>query len=231
MPTGIRRISLKETNSTNDICFEEINNSDEPIIITSDIQRKGRGRNQKEWDSPKGNLYFSFGFTSQKLIDGLSVKVGLLVAEVLIKILGKNVLLKWPNDLFYQKKKVGGILVESASHSKSFKIVIGIGINLKNKKLNSLWGDLDIKEDITKIREAIITLLSTELAVFIENDLDNSWNERWMDLCIHNNKKIILESNQGEVLFMGINNKGQLIGEGKNNKMVTINESSITIKA
>ena len=52
-----------------------------------------------------------------------------------------------------------------------------------------------------------------------------------MDLCIHNNKKIILESNQGEVLFMGINNKGQLIGEGKNNKMVTINESSITIKA
>jgi|TARA_A100001015_G_scaffold138132_1_gene153128 BirA family biotin operon repressor/biotin-[acetyl-CoA-carboxylase] ligase len=230
MPTGIRRIDLEETSSTNDVCLEEITNSDEPIIITSDIQTKGRGRNQKEWDSPKGNLYYSFGFTTRKLIDGLSVKVGLLAAEVLIKILNKNVLLKWPNDLFYQKKKVGGILVESASHNKSLKIVVGIGINLKNKKVNNFWGDLDIQEDITKIREAIITSLSKELAVFIDNDLDNSWNKRWMDLCIHNNKKIILESNQGEVLFTGINSKGQLIGKGKNNKIVTISESSITIK-
>ena len=52
MPTGIRRINLKETNSTNDVCLEEITNSDEPIIITSDIQTKGRGRNQKERTKP-----------------------------------------------------------------------------------------------------------------------------------------------------------------------------------
>ena len=130
MPSGLKRIHLDETESTNDICLNEINNSDKPILVTADMQTKGRGRNEKEWNSPKGNLYFSFGFTRQNLINGLSVKVGLIIAESLQQILKKNVLLKWPNDLFYLDKKVGGILVETSSINNIFKIVIGIGVNL-----------------------------------------------------------------------------------------------------
>ena len=115
MPSGLKRIHLDETESTNDICLNEIKNSDKPILVTADMQTKGRGRNEKEWNSPKGNLYFSFGFTRHNLINGLSVKVGLIVAESLQQILKKNVLLKWPNDIFYLNKKVGGILVETSS--------------------------------------------------------------------------------------------------------------------
>ena len=63
MPSGLKRIHLDETESTNDICLNELNNSDIPILVTADMQTKGRGRNEKEWNSPKGNLYFSFGFT------------------------------------------------------------------------------------------------------------------------------------------------------------------------
>ena len=228
MPSGLKRIHLDETESTNDICLNEINNSDKPILVTADMQTKGRGRNEKEWNSPKGNLYFSFGFTRHNLINGLSVKVGLIVAESLQQILKKNVLLKWPNDLFYLNKKVGGILVETSSINNIFKIVIGIGVNLQLSDSNRQWGNLEIKTDIDKVKEQIIEMLSLKLYVFLEDDLDEDWSKRWTNLCIHNEKEIVLESNNEELFFMGINHDGQLIGKKKDDKILFVNESSIS---
>ena len=228
MPSGLKRIHLDETESTNDICLNEINNSDKPILVTADMQTKGRGRNEKEWNSPKGNLYFSFGFTRHNLINGLSVKVGLIIAESLQQILKKNVLLKWPNDLFYLDKKVGGILVETSSINNIFKIVIGIGVNLQLSDSNRQWGNLEIKTDIDKVKEQIIEMLSLKLYVFLEDDLDEDWSKRRTNLCIHNEKEIMLESNNEELLFMGINHDGQLIGKKKDDKILFVNESSIS---
>ena len=228
MPSGLKRIHLDETESTNDICLNEINNSDKPILVTADMQTKGRGRNEKEWNSPKCNLYFSFGFTRHNLINGLSVKVGLIIAESLQQILKKNVLLKWPNDLFYLDKKVGGILVETSSINNIFKIVIGIGVNLQLSDSNKQWGNLEINKDINKVKEQIIEMLSSKLFVFLEDDLDEDWSKRWTNLCIHNEKEIMLESNNEELLFMGINHDGQLIGKNKDDKILFVNESSIS---
>ena len=228
MPSGLKRIHLDETESTNDICLNELNNSDIPILVTADLQTKGRGRNEKEWNSPKGNLYFSFGFTRYNLINGLSVKVGLILAESLQQILKKNVLLKWPNDLFYLNKKVGGILVETSSMNNIFKIVIGIGVNLQLSDSNKQWGNLEINKDIDKVKEQIIEMLSSKLFVFLEDDLDEDWSKRWTNLCIHNEKEIMLESNNEELFFMGINHDGQLIGKKKDDKILFVNESSIS---
>ena len=228
MPSGLKRIHLDETESTNDICLNELNNSDIPILVTADMQTKGRGRNEKEWNSPKGNLYFSFGFTRHNLINGLSVKVGLIVAESLQQILKKNVLLKWPNDIFYLNKKVGGILVETSSINNIFKIVIGIGVNLQLSDSNKQWGNLEINADINKVKQQIIEMLSSKLFVFLEDDLDGDWSKRWTNLCIHNEKEIMLESNNEELFFMGINHDGQLIGKNKDDKILFVNESSIS---
>lgn len=228
MPSGLKRIHLDETESTNDICLNELNNSDIPILVTADMQTKGRGRNEKEWNSPKGNLYFSFGFTRHNLINGLSVKVGLILAESLQQILKKNVLLKWPNDLFYLNKKVGGILVETSSMNNIFKIVIGIGVNLQLSDSNKQWGNLEINADINKVKQQIIEMLSSKLFVFLEEDLDEDWSKRWTNLCIHNEKEIMLESNNEELLFMGINHDGQLIGKNKDDKILFVSESSIS---
>tara|TARA_Y100000816_G_scaffold284585_1_gene263077 strand:+ start:1394 stop:2083 length:690 start_codon:yes stop_codon:yes gene_type:complete len=228
MPSGLKRIHLDETESTNDICLNEINNSNKPILVTADMQTKGRGRNEKKWNSPKGNLYFSFGFTRHNHINGLSVKVGLIVAESLQQILKKNVLLKWPNDIFYLNKKVGGILVETSSINNIFKIVIGIGVNLQLSDSNKQWGNLEINADINKVKQQIIEMLSSKLFVFLEEDLDENWSKRWTNLCIHNEKEIMLESNNEELLFMGINHDGQLIGKNKDDKILFVSESSIS---
>ena len=91
MPSGLKRIHLDETESTNNICFEELNKGHKTIIITADKQTGGRGRNSKQWFSPKGNIYFSFGFSTNNIVEGLSVKAGLKVAEILNNELGKEI--------------------------------------------------------------------------------------------------------------------------------------------
>ena len=87
---------------------------------------------------------------------------------------------------------------------------------------------LEIKTDIDKVKEQIIEMLSLKLYVFLEDDLDEDWSKRWTNLCIHNEKEIMLESNNEELLFMGINHDGQLIGKNKDDKILFVNESSIS---
>ena len=113
MPSQSNRIHYEEVTSTNDVCKEEHKKSSIITVITADKQTRGRGRNNKAWASPKGNISFSFGYTCSGLIDGLSVKAGLTVAKTISKSLGRPVKLKWPNDLIFQSKKIGGILVEA----------------------------------------------------------------------------------------------------------------------
>ena len=79
------RFHYKEVTSTNDICFEKCQESEKPVVISADKQTKGRGRNQKDWRSPHGNISYSFGYTSEEIISGTSIKTGLIAANAINK--------------------------------------------------------------------------------------------------------------------------------------------------
>lgn len=89
-------------------------------VVLADYQTHGRGRLAHRWTSPPcAALLVSFVLKPNPL---LSLAAGVAAAEAC----GRGVRLKWPNDLLFDGRKVGGILVE-ASPSKA---ICGIGINL-----------------------------------------------------------------------------------------------------
>ena len=105
-----------------------------PTLLVAELQTAGRGRLGRGWQSgdgePGGALAFSLGLLlAPRDWSGLSLAVGLAVAEAL----HLDIRLKWPNDLWWQGRKLAGILVETAGtgggHSDRFA-VIGIGINI-----------------------------------------------------------------------------------------------------
>ena len=230
MPNGLKRIHLNETTSTNTICFEELNKTNEIIIVTADKQTKGRGRSDKKWFSPKGNIYFSFGFKTKNLIKGLSVKAGFKVAEILNYKLEKKILLKWPNDLIYLNKKIGGILVETSSYQDAYQVVIGVGINLKIESLESHWGDLNIKYDNASFKEHIIRQMIQEFQAISQNDLQQDWYEKWNALCAHLNEYVLIGPMKEKVKCLGVNQRGELLGKKKNSKIVEFKDSSIVVE-
>lgn len=228
MPKKFKTFKYEIVTSTNDICFEKCRLNKGANFVISEEQSDGRGRNSKKWFSPKGNISFSFGFFSQNLIKGLSVQSGLIVAKTIQSVFKKDVGLKWPNDLIFRSKKVGGILTECENRDNKYLNVIGIGLNLKIESNESHWGSLE-EEIESKKKQHFISHLQNNLLVLTENNIKNNWVAEWEGFCIHINQKIYLKNLEQEAVFLGIDSDGSLIGR-KDGKVFRSEESSIFVE-
>jgi BirA family biotin operon repressor/biotin-[acetyl-CoA-carboxylase] ligase len=104
----------------------------EPVLLVAEHQSAGRGRMGRQWHSPPGSsLTFSLGLPLAPADwSGLSLAVGVSLAESLAQLSGADVRIKWPNDLWLGSGKLAGILIETAGAGPSRFAVIGVGINL-----------------------------------------------------------------------------------------------------
>jgi BirA family biotin operon repressor/biotin-[acetyl-CoA-carboxylase] ligase len=105
----------------------------EPVLLVAEHQSAGRGRLGRGWLSRPGeSLTFSLGLVLAPADwSGLSLAVGVSIAESL----HPSVRLKWPNDLWVEDRKLGGILIETASLADSQSgerryAIVGVGINI-----------------------------------------------------------------------------------------------------
>lgn len=103
-----------------------------PGIIIAGEQTAGRGRYKRVWNSPpKENIYCSLILVVdswEKLAPNM-ILVATTLKEVIEHYIGKNVTLKWPNDLLINGDKCCGILTEAIPQDHKFKQIIGFGIN------------------------------------------------------------------------------------------------------
>lgn len=104
------------------------------IACLAEQQTAGRGRRGRQWVSPFGaNLYLSLLWQFERppaALAGLSLAAGVAVAEALGALGVADVGLKWPNDVYWQSCKLGGILVELAGEADGpTRAVIGVGVN------------------------------------------------------------------------------------------------------
>lgn len=102
-------------------------------VCLAEAQTHGRGRLGRIWQSPfAGNVYLSvlWRFSSTAVLGGLSLAIGTLVARALRASGVEGVGLKWPNDILWNERKLGGVLIEvSGEVCGQCAVVIGIGIN------------------------------------------------------------------------------------------------------
>ena len=110
----------------------------EPILLVAEHQSAGRGRLGRQWHGSRsargpGTLTFSLGLPlAPKDWSGLSLAVGLSLAQSL----HPDIVIKWPNDLWWRDRKLAGILIETASGANAGAndlrfVVIGVGINIQ----------------------------------------------------------------------------------------------------
>lgn len=131
------------TSSTNDdIRFIIASGATPGSCVLAEMQTHGRGRRGKQWHSPFGNnLYLSIYWPLSQGLNaamGLSVALGLAIAEALSSAGIENVSVKWPNDVYIERKKVAGILVELEGQAGGEgQAIIGIGLNLEMDEAQS----------------------------------------------------------------------------------------------
>lgn len=134
--------------STNQYIKEQYKNLEPFTIINANKQTNGRGRVDRKWESIEGkNLTFSIYLKPKILPEKLpllSLVIGASIYNVLSKYI--NCLIKWPNDIIVNDKKIAGILVESIYSNKLEALVAGIGININQVQFSN-----DLKNKATSL--------------------------------------------------------------------------------
>ncbi len=220
----------KEIDSTNEEA-KRIKITHDFHLIISEKQTKGKGRLGKKWSSPNsGNIYMTICTENDLSISPISLVTALICKKAINKIAKQElIMLKWPNDILLNNKKVGGILVETEIYEEKTRTIIGIGINMSIKKEESWWGDLSKFNIETKRNELINKILSDFIK--ISDNLNFNWIDEWRDSCIHMNKEIKTQDSDSlekKAIFKDIDTRGNAIIETKEGqKVITSGEISI----
>lgn len=143
------------------------------VVCLAEQQTAGRGRQGRSWLTPFGaSLAYSllWRFTAPpEALSGLSLATGIATARVLRKIGVSEAGLKWPNDVWWRRRKLGGILLESGGVAGDFYVVAGVGLNLALPRQDAVaidqpWVDLqEIPGTGSISRNGLAAVLISEL--------------------------------------------------------------------
>ena len=161
----VKHIHFPTIDSTNQWVKENLSELDKKdlTIVTADHQSKGRGRFNRPWLSPKGqNLYASFHLYGE--YNPLSMAIA--ITEVL-EDNGFKPLIKWPNDILIDNKKVAGILTEKVG--KHIIIGIGLNVNMNRDLLEQIDKPATSLSDVSHQEWSIKKILSQLQSQFIKN--------------------------------------------------------------
>ncbi|MWN31288.1 bifunctional biotin--[acetyl-CoA-carboxylase] ligase/biotin operon repressor BirA [Gilliamella sp. Pra-s65] len=209
--------------STNQYLMDRIGQLTSGDCCVAEFQSKARGRRGRKWFSPFGtNLYFSMYWKLEQGVAaamGLSLVVGIVLADTLRALSAQDIKVKWPNDLYLNDQKLAGILVELAGKTGDCAhVVIGIGVNLvmtnpDTNIVNQKWANLG-KVDRNLLVAQVAKTLKNKLIDFEQHGLEpfiNDWHR--LDNFVNRPVKLIIGDKTIRGTAKGINEQGALMLE------------------
>jgi len=217
----------------------------EPALILAREQTAGKGRRGRTWYSPKDEGVFM----SMLLIPDiepnhasmLTLIAGLAVSQAIKSITGLDSMIKWPNDLVIDGKKVCGILTEmSAEMDYVHHVVVGIGINVNQVDIDDSIVDIatSISANCGQVvsRPALVGAVVEAFEVLygqfvIDQDL-GFMLEAYNNRCINVGRDLRVISRSGEIegLGIGITEDGTLQIGLKDGTITTVNAGEVSVR-
>lgn len=197
-------------------------------VCFAEYQTAGRGRRGRKWVSPfAGNIYLSLRISNNSglgVFEGISLAIGVAVARALDKLGVNDVKLKWPNDILWSGKKLGGILIEVVGDpSGTCHLVVGLGINLQTKKsmvqsIDQPWIALDAILPEPPARNRVASCLLNHIVPLLDTygaQGFSLYKNEWESLNAQANQMVDLHigANQLTGVMKGVNLSGALLLE------------------
>lgn len=229
-----------QTESTNNDAKQAIYNDSRWQLHCTEYQWSGRGRRGRQWQSTvASNVMMTLARKSHypaSLLYNVSLVVGVAIARVL-KRLGVEPTLKWPNDVYVAGKKICGILCEIQGNPLDDAIlIIGVGVNV-----NSVPDLADVPVSclrdfgIDETRSELITLIAVgviDLIGEVERSGSDSILSEWagLDMLFGRQISVLKGSDTLYGVAKGIDSKGELIVELDSEEWITLNGGEVSIR-
>lgn len=173
------KIDFDIIDSTNKYLKENHLKYEDFTFVSASKQTSGKGREQRKWLSNYGeNLLFSFLIKNESLVEKYSY-ISILTAYSIIKVLEtigiQNAMIKWPNDIYVNDKKICGILLEGNIPNY---LVVGVGLNVNQTQFDgeyrttptSIKKEINNNFDINDLKQKIYQNIENELIHLSNND-------------------------------------------------------------
>jgi len=196
------------------------------LVCMAEQQTAGRGRRGRKWVSPfASNIYMSLVWEFEggaAALEGLSLAVGVAITDALASCDIPHLELKWPNDVMYKGRKLGGILIEMVGDpAGTCQVVVGVGLNVRMPHkaaadIDQQWIDIASLVEATPGRNTLAAAILDGLLLLMPEFASKGfapWREKWAHRDAFLGKPVIVHSGPREVAgtVAGINESGALL--------------------
>ncbi|MBI1871489.1 MAG: biotin--[acetyl-CoA-carboxylase] ligase [Chlamydiae bacterium] len=235
---------VSSTNDVADRLAEE--GACEGTVVVAEYQEKGRGRMGRSWQSPHGkNILFSVVLRPRldpSFVSLITIMSSVAVTRVL-EGFGFNALIKWPNDVYIDGKKIAGILTEMKCEQDQIKhLILGMGLNV-NMEESDFSDDLapiakslalvsKIKLDRKDILRKLLCELESTYFLVVKGCYDQvlaEWSRRsflvgkWVEVIVGDKKE--------EGVVLGTDSKGALLLRNENGFIASVMSGDVSLRA
>ena len=228
----LSEVYLESVDSTNSYLKRIIKENEllSGMSVMAKAQTSGRGRLGRSWLSSEGDtLCMSIGVKSP-YFEGFTLLAALAVYDALLPFCyGKNLKIKWPNDIICEGKKLCGILCERVGEYT----VIGIGININDKsfateiacKATSIYLLSGEKHDVKEVFRAVNKAFENTFTKFGFSFSDEA-KRMYENLCANTGKEVSTENISG--VAVGIGSDGSLLLK-KDNEIISVSSGEVAV--
>ena len=205
-------------------------------LLVAHHQTAGRGRMGRSFYSPlQTGAYFSILHTLKTpLCDAVAITCAASVAvmRAIRTLTGIQTDIKWVNDLYYNGKKICGILTEAISAGESTHVIVGIGINLNTadfpEELASIAGSLHVQIDAAKL----IAEVYRQIAFYLQDASNREWLEDYRKYSMVLGHRVTWSDAKGPKTGVAeaIDEDGALLIREENGNLIRLHTGEISIR-
>jgi BirA family biotin operon repressor/biotin-[acetyl-CoA-carboxylase] ligase len=239
---GQRVLYFPSVSSTMELARREVSNgAPEGTVIVADEQTAGRGRLQRTWLTPKGNVALSVIFyPKMEQLPALVMLASLAVVHGIRTVTGLDPGIKWPNDVLINGRKVCGILIESDVRDNNVHCaIVGIGVNVglmpdDYPEISDIATSLsqEAGTDINPV-EIVRALLVEIERLYLELAGGRSLHEEWHENMVTLGQPVHVRS--GKKVYEGIaeavNQDGSLLLRQSDGVLISIIAGDVTLRS
>jgi BirA family biotin operon repressor/biotin-[acetyl-CoA-carboxylase] ligase len=226
-----------EIDSTNTEAKRRAMDGEARAILAARRQSAGRGRMGRSFYSPEDSgVYFSLLMPLEKEFESgvfLTTAVSVAVMRAIRALTGKQVGIKWVNDLYWQGRKVCGILCESMILGNDRSVIIGIGINVRSAEFPPELSDIagSLSADALSLSE-LIAEVCKEVFSFLEDPSSPAWLEDYRKHSLVLGKKVRWIENEiaHEGLAESIREDGALCIRAEDGSLAVLRTGEISLR-